>query len=329
MIALFFDLFFFLSLNAQETAIANPLDHFVGTWKVLSKSADEKTEPKILYYGQAKKMEAGYGIHFVFYKTFENELKDPMITVNWAYHPESKKVYGYNPTANGVVYRVEGTIESNGNLRLEGHRVGMKTDNQEYGVYAWTFLSNNHIHFKSSNYKDGKEVSVNLEADVMRITPQNRSPEEMLNRAYNLNFAKYLIIYKNGKTRGLSAKEIAQEVIGFYNWRPNTWPTKPQDIIGGLQTAQAPHRAGYFEILEDRPGKVKFIMGRYWRDWFNQYGANLGLDEKGLIQGVSKDDIETQYRSWLEHFCYKDDKNWKLQIEEQGELKWVITISAK
>ena len=68
-------------------------------------------------------------------------------------------------------------------------------------------------------------------------------------------------------------------------------------------------------------------MGRYWRNWFELYGKDLGMDQAGLIQGVSKDDLETYYRTWIEYYCHKNDNNWKFQIEEQGESKWMVTIS--
>lgn len=329
LIAFFFNLFVWSSLHGQETVAANPLDHFVGTWKVLSKSTDNGAEPEILYYGRAKKMEGGKGIHFVFYKTFEKTLKDPIATVNWAYHPESKMVYGYNPTASGDVYQVEGSIKSNGSLRLKAHKIVKSPKNDAYPVYEWTFQSNNLIHYKASTYKNGNEAEVYLEADVVKINSPISSPEEMLDRAFSLNFAKYLIIFRTGKARGLSAEGVAQEVIDFYSWRSHNWPARPQDLIGSLQRSQAPHRAGYFEVLENSPGQVKFIMGRYWRDWFDHYGPRLGLDEDGLVQGISKDDVETQYRSWLEHYCQKNGKDWKLRIEEQGDLRWIVTISAK
>lgn len=153
--------------------------------------------------------------------------------------------------------------------------------------------------------------------------------EFLFERIKSLNFAKYIFIYSSGKKRGLSPEEIAREVIDFYSWNPHTWPSEPQQLFGALQRAQAGQQGGYFEVLEDRPGKVKFIMGRYWRNWFDLYGAGIGLDENGLIQGVSREDLETQYRSWLEHYCQKNGKNWKLQIKEQGESKWIVTISTE
>ena len=68
-------------------------------------------------------------------------------------------------------------------------------------------------------------------------------------------------------------------------------------------------------------------MGRYWIEWFDLYGSGLGMDENGIIQGVSKEDLETYYRTWIEHFCTKNNNNWKYKIEEKGESKWIVTIT--
>jgi len=153
------------------------------------------------------------------------------------------------------------------------------------------------------------------------------SDEFLFNKMSKSYFGKFIFIFHSAKKQGKTPKEIVLEMIDYYNWNPNNWPSKPNDLIVVMKSGQEGHKGGYFELLENKPNRIKFIMGRYWMKWFDLYGAGLGMDENGIIQGVSKDDFETYYTSWIEHFCTKNGKNWKFEIEEQNELRWIVTIS--
>lgn len=93
-----------------------------------------------------------------------------------------------------------------------------------------------------------------------------------------------------------------------------------------VEYGQEGHVGGHFEVLEQTPKKIKLKMGRYWRQWFDLYGDGFGMDDNGVIQGVSKDDLETYYGTWLEHFCAHND--WQYDIEDQGEAMRVVTVLA-
>lgn len=162
-----------------------------------------------------------------------------------------------------------------------------------------------------------------LPIDVWKI----HSDDYLFNKMSRSYFGKFIFIFHSGKKQGKTPKEIVWEMIEYYTWNPSDWPSKPNDLLGRMKSGQEGHKGGYFEILEDKPNKIKFIMGRYWREWFDLYGAGLGMDENGIIKGVSKDDFETYYSTWIEYYCNKNDNNWKFQIVEQGESKWVVTIS--
>ena len=65
------------------------------------------------------------------------------------------------------------------------------------------------------------KVILTGQAQTLPISKWKLYSEEFLfERIKSLNFAKYIFIYSSGKKRGLSPKEIAQEVIDFYSWRP-------------------------------------------------------------------------------------------------------------
>ncbi len=177
---------------------------------------------------------------------------------------------------------------------------------------------------------DNRKVKLNGQTQILPKSKwQLYSDEFVQNKFIRSSFGKHIFIFSSGKKRGKTPKEITQEMIEFYNWQPSDWPSKPKDLLGNFQMNQTGNPGGYFEVLEDDPQKIKFIMGRYWRKWFDLFGANLGIDQNGLIQGVSKDDVDTYFTSWLEHYCQRNNNNWKLKIEEQGEEKWIVTISSE
>jgi hypothetical protein len=156
---------------------------------------------------------------------------------------------------------------------------------------------------------------------------KTHSDEYLFNNMSKSYFGKFIFIFHSGTKQGKTPKEIVLEMIEYYNWNPNNWPSKPNDLLGFMKSGQEGHKGGYFELLEDKPNKIKVVIGRYWIEWFDLYGAGLGMDENGIIQGVSKDDLETYYSTWIEYFCNKNDNNWEFQIVEQGESRWVVTIS--
>ncbi|MBC3759371.1 hypothetical protein H7U19_13210 [Hyunsoonleella sp. SJ7] len=164
-----------------------------------------------------------------------------------------------------------------------------------------------------------------------QILPANtwkiHSDAYLFNKMSRSYFGKFVFIFHSGKKQGKTPKEIVWEMIEYYSWRPSDWPSKPSDIMDRIKSGQEGHKGSFFEILVDKPNRVKFIMGRYWREWFDLYGAGLGIDEKGVIQGVSKEDLETYYSTWIEYYCNKNDKNWELSIEDDGESKWIVTIT--
>lgn len=172
-----------------------------------------------------------------------------------------------------------------------------------------------------------KRQLIGTEQIIPVVKWQIHSDEYLFNKMSKSYFGKFIFIFHSAKKQGKTPKEIVLEMINYYNWNPNNWPLNPNDLIVVMKSGQEGHKGGYFELLEDKPNRIKFIMGRYWKKWFDLYGAGLGMDENGIIQGVSKDDFETYYTSWIEHFCTKNDKNWKFEIEEQNELRWIVTIT--
>ncbi len=149
------------------------------------------------------------------------------------------------------------------------------------------------------------------------------SDDYLFNKMSRSYFGKFVFIFHSAKKQGKTPKETVLEMIEYYDWSP--WPSKLSDMLGIVKYGQEGHKEGYFEILEDKPNTIKFVMGRYWREWFNLYGAGFGMDDNGIIQGVSKDDLETYYRTWIDHFC--NYNNWTYNIEDQSEYRWVVTVS--
>ena len=175
---------------------------------------------------------------------------------------------------------------------------------------------------------DNRKLELNGEKQILPVGKwQIHSDRYLFNKMSRSYFGKFIFIFHLGKKQGKNPKEIVWEMIEYYNWSPNNWPATPNDVLGGIKSGQDGHQGGYFEVLEDTPGKVKFIMGRYWLEWFDLYGPGLGMDKNGDIQGVSKDDLEIYYRTWFEYYCTKNNNNWELLIEEEGDSKWIVTFS--
>ena len=152
---IFFSLMFFTS-NAQDNNSSSPLDHYLGEWETYSKGTVDKPS-KLIYRWKAEKFTAGYGIQFTFFRVRNDGSENPAVTMNWVYHPESGMVYNCVTTANGSVTISEGPIESNGSVKLRSRDIGAADD--EYGIYTWTFKSNNQIVTQSISYKDEQQVS--------------------------------------------------------------------------------------------------------------------------------------------------------------------------
>ncbi|WP_020539195.1 hypothetical protein [Lewinella cohaerens] len=208
------------------------------------------------------------------------------------------------------------------------------------GIYTLTIEFPDSITEKTLEYKflkddiwerqdtDNRKLVLTGKEQIIPISKWKiHSDEYLFNNMSRSYFGKFIFIFHSGKKQGKTPKEIVLEMIEYYNWSPNNWPSKPNDLLEFMKSGQEGHKGGYFEVLEDEPNKIKCIIGRYWIEWFDLYGPGLGMDKNGIIQGVTKDDLETYYVTWIEHFCSKNDNNWKFQIVEQGESKWVVTIS--
>jgi hypothetical protein len=213
-------------------------------------------------------------------------------------------------------------------------------DNDNDGIYTLTLEFPDSLTGKTLEYKflkndiwerqdtENRKLELTGKEQTLSISKWKiHSDEYLFNKMSKSYFGKFIFIFHSGKKQGKTPKEIVLEMIDYYNPSPNNWPSKLTDLLEMTKSGQQGHKGGYFEILDNKPNKIKFVMGRYWREWFDLYGEDLGMDENGIIQGVSKDDLETYYITWMEYFCNKNNKNWKYEIEEQSELKWIVTIT--
>ena len=79
------------------------------------------------------------------------------------------------------------------------------------------------------------------------------SDEFLFNKMSKSYFGKFIFIFHSGKKQGKTPKEIVLEMIDYYNWNPNNWPSKPNELLGVMKSGQEGHKGGYFEVLEDKP----------------------------------------------------------------------------
>lgn len=208
-------------------------------------------------------------------------------------------------------------------------------DDDKDGIYTVTVEFDDSLTGKTLEYKflkddiwerkdlNNRKIELTGEEQVLPLDKWRLHSEDYLfNKMSRSYFGKFVFIFHSGKKQGKTPKEIVLEMIQYYDWSP--WPNQLNDMLGIVEYGQEGHKEGYFEVLENEPNKIKFVMGRYWREWFNLYGDGFGMGEDGVIQGVSKDDLETYYRTWFEHFC--NFNNWKYDIEDQSEFRWVVTV---
>ncbi len=210
------------------------------------------------------------------------------------------------------------------------------TDNDSNGIYTLTVTFPDSLTGKVLEYKflkDGIWERKDLNNRKIELTGKEQilptdkwkihSEDYLFNKMSRSYFGKFVFIFYSGKKQGKTPEEVVLELIEYYNWSP--WPDQLKDMFDIVQYGQEGHKGGYFEILEDKPNQIKFVMGRYWRVWFDLYGDGFGMDNKGVIKGVSKDDLETYYRTWIDHFC--NYNNWTYKIEDQSESRWVVTVT--
>ena len=127
------------------------------------------------------------------------------------------------------------------------------------------------------------------------------SKSALLERADQDNFYNAIYIVAMGKKRGLSTDGIAKEIQQFWSSdSDNDWPATPQVMMFGARAGQAVS-SGTFEVLEDKPGLVKYRMSKSWDKYFG---------DKAQIKGVTKAEMNQIWKKMTELRIAA--KGWKL-----------------
>ncbi len=168
-ISLFLLIFIQLGLNAQQEQLSNPLQQFIGDWKVLTPPSADNPEPQVRFYWKATGVEVGYGLQTTIYRVSDENPKEAAWTLYWACDPRTGQVFSLNTFPNGNLERREGSIDENGTLALKSNSVGDNTDNENYNINTWRFESKDKIQVKRIDYKKGKEAGVGVELEMVRI----------------------------------------------------------------------------------------------------------------------------------------------------------------
>lgn len=143
--------------------------------------------------------------------------------------------------------------------------------------------------------------------------------EFLLEDAVNSEIYAWIFIIGQGKQRGLTAEEAAREYFDFWEGN-NAWLERPETLMIMEEFEQAKYYNGYFERVENEPGKVVYKMRKNWAN----YITIMGDDNEWM--GVTADEIMAPARVWLEDIA--SEKGWDFSWEDEG-MNAIVTLEVK
>jgi hypothetical protein len=143
--------------------------------------------------------------------------------------------------------------------------------------------------------------------------------EFLLQDAVESEIYPWIYLISNAKTNGLSAEEVVIRYTGF--WEDGyDWLQDPHTLMVMAEFQQAKFMHGYFEVIENTPGRAVFKVKNNWAEFVEIRG------EKGRMMGVTGKDLTDVNKTWYSIVC--KEKGWKFDWEEDGMFA-VITIAVE
>ncbi|TNE62316.1 MAG: hypothetical protein EP344_05035 [Bacteroidetes bacterium] len=238
----------------------------------------------------------------------------------------------------GVEVNDPGTIGIRGSKApLDWNKTMPMQDADKDGVYTLTVSFDNckagePLQYKFIHSEDGWENDLlgpmgNREVtlvDGAQKTPVQQydkletfSTSVLLERSDLDNFYSVIFTIGTGKKRGLSTDAIAKEYYDFWHsGGTNDWPPDPQAMMLEARIGQATSN-GTFDVLEDKPGMVKYRISKVWDKYFG---------DRTDIKGVTKADINAVWKNLVK--LRVESKGWTMNWNEDKETV-EITINAQ
>lgn len=132
------------------------------------------------------------------------------------------------------------------------------------------------------------------------------------------SFMNFIFVIGNAKKRGLTMKETAMENVNFWEW-PIPENNTPEAFIIMDEQNQARTPFGYFEIIEESPEKVEYIINKDWEIQAYKWS------EDGVVKGVSAAEV-TSMIQFLYHY-YVEQNGWAISFAEEEDHKMRIMIT--
>lgn len=131
-------------------------------------------------------------------------------------------------------------------------------------------------------------------------------------------FMSWIFEVGNGKNRGLSMQEIAQEIVDFWNW-PVEKDAPLSNFMKMDKFFQEKTPGGYFEEVENSPNRIEYIVSKTWEIMQYQWS------EDGVVQGVTVDDMNEMFTAMMEIYIEKAGAKYEWVDEPDHKVRIIIT----
>ena len=142
--------------------------------------------------------------------------------------------------------------------------------------------------------------------------------ESMLESASWDIFMNWIYRIGTAKERGMTLDEIAQADVDFWMW-PDTLPEAPDHFLEFDKFYQARSPFGYFEVVENTPDRVEYIINKDWEIMINLW------NEEGNVQGVTADEMTYFFNKLMEIYVKK--AGWDCECIDEPDNKLRIIVS--
>lgn len=143
------------------------------------------------------------------------------------------------------------------------------------------------------------------------------APEMLLENLDGNNFSMWIYVIASGMKEGKTASEAMADFTSFWA-DPLEWITGPEMMIYLAKVRQSSSVHGKLEVIENKPGTVKYKERNIWLAYLESWGKD------GEWMGVTKDDVKEAFKYYTEFIT--DKKGWELTWEEDG-LDVIVTIT--